>query len=187
MKLCIGVTNITGRLSSLTRLILELERQAVGKDVLILWVGDNRKISLGQKRKNIYLMAKQAGCEYLSMIDDDDNIAPDYVDTLLTAIQYEPELINFKMMYKNGRVQKEVNFSSKYENQNLDFVYLRKSHALMCWRVDMLSESMYPDVTFSEDSIFADAACKNVENEIIIDKVLYFYEYNRETSTQPIC
>jgi hypothetical protein len=44
MKLTVGVCTINGREDLCTRIVTKLYEQARGKDVQILWVGDNRKM-----------------------------------------------------------------------------------------------------------------------------------------------
>jgi hypothetical protein len=63
--------------------IYELTKQAEGKPVQLITLYDNRVWTVGQKRNRLLWMAEG---EYLTFVDDDDEVAGDYVDTLLGAI-----------------------------------------------------------------------------------------------------
>ncbi|KKM04465.1 hypothetical protein LCGC14_1763950 [marine sediment metagenome] len=62
-----------------------LETQSVARrpDVELLYFLDNRRRTVGAKRNDLLQMAKG---EYLSFIDDDDEVATDYVDRVLGMI-----------------------------------------------------------------------------------------------------
>ena len=168
----------------LKKLVDKLTKQADGKDVRILWMGDNRSMSLGIKRLKMYYASIDT--EYITFIDDDDDVSNDYVDSLLYAIEQHPvDLINFKMLYTNGRQQYEVRFGSKLENKNYKNYFERTSHTLMCWRWAVIHPKAYSSETFGEDTHYAVEMSPRVQSEFNIDKILYFYNYNRDTSTQP--
>ena len=185
MKLTVCICTISGREDSLKRLVNKLTLQAEGKDVQVLWLGDNRKWTLGKKRMMMYFIANDS--EYISFVDDDDDVSEDYVDTLLEAIEQNNgvDLINFKMQYEDRATIMPVYFSSRYENQNFVGHYERQSHTLMCWRWAALHGKCYPDVTLFEDAYFAAEAAKRVTSEVSINKTLYYYKFDRENSTQP--
>ena len=184
MKLTVGVCTINGREDLCTRIVTKLYEQAMGKDVQILWVGDNRKWSLSLKRRKVYQMSE--GSEYLVMVDDDDDIADNYIDKLLEAIDLNigVDLINFTMIYENGEERKPVFFSSKFENLNFETHFERRSHTLMCWRMAVLSDDLYEDTLYNEDSKFAEKAYSRVKSEVCLREILYFYKYNELISTQ---
>ena len=184
MKLTVGVCTINGREDLCTRIVTKLYKQAMGKDVQILWVGDNRKWSLSLKRRKVYQMSE--GSEYLVMVDDDDDIADNYIDKLLEAIDLNigVDLINFTMIYENGEERKPVFFSSKFDNLNFETHFERRSHTLMCWRRAVLSDDLYEDTLYSEDSKFAEKAYSRVKSEVCLREILYFYKYNELISTQ---
>src|SRR3990167_4215726 len=62
-----------------------LETQAVGRmpDVELVYLLDNKRRNVGAKRNA--LMSIATG-EYVSFIDDDDQVAPDYVRRIYSAI-----------------------------------------------------------------------------------------------------
>jgi len=62
-----------------------LEQQSVARmqDVELLYLMDNRRRSVGAKRNNLLAMARG---DYLSFVDDDDQIAADYVQKIYRQI-----------------------------------------------------------------------------------------------------
>ena len=48
----------------------------------------------------------------------------------------------------------------------------------------MLSDDLYEDTLYSEDSKFAEKAYSRVKSEVCLREILYFYKYNELISTQ---
>jgi glycosyltransferase involved in cell wall biosynthesis len=180
--LSILVLSLPGRLEKATKLIKELSRQAVKGSVQIVYLGDNKSLSVGEKR-NLALTVSSG--TYVAFIDDDDWVTPDYIESLLEAIKTAPEVITFRVMkYRNGVEDKEQRF---YLNVGVPYLSPDKSHYKMCpnhlcaWRRDLIKER-YPDKNLAEDLNWSEAQRRHYKTIYEIDKVLYFYYYDTELS-----
>lgn len=180
-KLTIGIPTLPERIDKLKRLLDQLSPQIEGYNVQIIYYGDNRKVGLGQKRRDIYFSAHASNCDYLVFIDDDDEIAPDYVSELFKAIERQPDLINFKMEVRLPEGNKITEFSKDFDNEDLPNGYKRKSHTLMCWKFSVIHPKHYApsEMQFGEDTYYAYGMDGKAQTEINIDKVLYYYNFEK--------
>jgi hypothetical protein len=181
-KLSILILSLPNRLGKIELLLNELNKQVSGKSVQILYLGDNKSMSVGVKRN--LLIGISAG-RYITFIDDDDMISPTYIDDILTEVEKSPEVISFGVQkYKNGILEKEQRFSPKYPIPYLD---PSKKHYNMCpnhlsvWKRDVLEED-FPDKSLGEDHIWAQSMIPHYNHWVNIDKLLYHYYYSSSES-----
>src|SRR5665213_3420706 len=96
MKLSILICSLQKRLNQLALLAEHLQKQAEGKPVEILWLGDNKTMSVGEKRNKLLAMAKG---DYVCFVDDDDWVADDYIESILKGAEQKPDCICFDAVY----------------------------------------------------------------------------------------
>src|SRR5210317_1001189 len=87
IKLSILIPTLYSRLRSISNLLEELNYQIQSAPVQVLWIGDNKSISIGEKRNQLLDNAKG---EWVCFVDDDDMVSNNYVSTLLEAIDLNP-------------------------------------------------------------------------------------------------
>ena len=94
MKLSILICSVNNRISNfLPKVLNKLTHQAnLFDDVEVLTLMDNKKIMLGEKRN---ILIKIAAGNYITFVDDDDNVSDDYVETLLEGIKTNCDVITF--------------------------------------------------------------------------------------------
>lgn len=181
--LTVGVCSLTERIDLFSHIWTKLASQSEGKPVQLVAIIDNRSMTLGSKRNKIL---GEAMGRYISFVDDDDDITPDYIDTILETIQEFPDvdLITFRSLYvPDGVPDRETIYSSEFtENRNFDDHFERFPNALMVWKRSISEQVLFPDLTFNEDSIFGMNAREYVEHEVRIDRVLYFHRYSSQGS-----
>lgn len=112
---------------------------------------------------------KQAKGKYIAFCDGDDQITMDYLDTLLKAIEtYDTDVINF-------------NWYDMTEHREY-----RKPHNPAPWKQIYKRETMptfREDMEYgSEDVIFQSEIDSGKYTITYLDKLLYFYNSNREGS-----
>jgi len=176
MKLSILICSVDNRLNELNLLMPTLCRE----DVEVLWLGDNRKMTIGEKRNWLLSMAKG---EYVVFVDDDDRLEPDYVDELLLGCIHDSDVICFNVMYSpiNGEPM-PVYYSSRYVDENKDGFFLRAPNHLMCFKRELALRIMFIETNFGEDNDFAARIKPLIKSEWQINKVLYHYLYSFENS-----
>ena len=181
MKLTIGICGLVERLPCL---IIDKVKSQLTDEVELILCFDNRHLSLGAKRN---LVLGRAKGEFITFIDDDDDISDDYVSTLLNEIKTRKgnfDVLTFRTAhYKDGMFNKFVKYSTTIGNRERDDYYVRWANAICCWRLETARSIGYSDITFGEDSDFGHRANKKRVKEVSINNVLYHHLWSSEHST----
>lgn len=183
MKLSILICTLPSRLPRLATLLDNLTKQTKGrKDVEILYLGDNKSITVGQKRNTLLAMAKG---RYVAFIDDDDRVHPQYVALILQAMDKLPDVINFKVeITTNGINPKPVTYSAAFE-ADADYPdrYERLPNHLMAVRKELAVKcGGFPAINCGEDADYAIRLKPMIKTQANIPHVLYYYDFNTRTT-----
>lgn len=205
------VAGIPERFHSVQPLLYSLlETQAIGRmpDVELLYLLDNRRRPVGSKR-NALLDAARG--DYVVFIDDDDDVAPDYVRRIYSAIAAErkakapADVICFdqRATLMPHNVIHECSYSlDHYRNRKPELRRMLQpaydaagaliANALlwtgppahtMAWRRELIGSTRFQEVTFGEDTAWVDNLCERAESEIQLSgEPLYFYKFDAERS-----
>jgi hypothetical protein len=158
------------------------------KDVQLLWLGDNYTMTVGEKRNTLLKMARG---RFLTMIDDDDSTSHDYVKSVLDCIAANPntDVIVYDCITTVDGKRKTLSKYSKNFTKYIDKMGgdgIRQWRGLvahtMVWRSTIAKTHMFPDKNYEEDINWVKRANGDIVNEARIDKVLYFYRFNRKTT-----
>jgi len=149
-------------------------------EVEVLSLKDNKEITIGEKRENLYKLANGL---YSWQIDDDDLIAPNAIELILNAIKNNPEVpcITFREKCMMNGVYKSSNHSIRYsqwmDNQD-GFDYVRSPFYKDVIRTDIARSVPFPHIRYNEDEQWSKALYPLLTDEIHIDEELYHYIYN---------
>jgi glycosyltransferase involved in cell wall biosynthesis len=165
------------------RIIQELERQAVGKSVEILGFYDNCKRSVGEKRNALLQWAQGT---FIAFVDDDDRIAPDYLNVVLGAVRdhLDADVICFKSECRiDDGPPKLCKYSLSYKSySDTPTLWTGPPAHTMVWKAKVAKQSVFPEKNFSEDSDWVRGAVQVAKKEHQIDRVLYFYDFRSGTT-----
>lgn len=187
-----------------------LERQGVARaaDVELHYLMDNKRRPVGAKRNALLAMAQG---EYVSFIDDDDDVAPDYVDRVHKAIvagrradppvdvicfhqraTLHPHNIVHECTYslshwKNRPPEQRRQLAPAFDGNGQPIanalLWTGPPAHTMVWRREVVKDIAFPDQTFGEDVSWVDRACERAVSEFCLDGgPLYFYRFD-ETRT----
>ncbi len=153
------------------------QRQQV--EVIILT--DNKQMMLGHKRN---VMVDIAQGKYVAFVDDDDRIADDYIATLLKATATNADAIVFTAEVSlNGESPKPCYYSKEHKRDyNKHTAYYRIPNHICCVKRSVSLKSSFPNVLYGEDAGYGKVLLPHIKTEHIIDKVLYYYDYNADTT-----
>ena len=188
MKLSILVPSVNSRRCTyLTKCLDSLYGQLeslpdyISDRVEILFLVDNKSRTLGEKRNNLIDIAKG---EYVCFVDDDDRVSEDYIKTLFEATFCGYDVISFNSSVSlDGGVSKICDFSIKHkEDSNTQNKYLRIPNHLCCIKKDIVSKIKFSDISLGEDADFAKRVFHLLQSEKKLEKVLYYYDYNSNTT-----
>lgn len=149
--------------------------------VEIIVLTDNKQMMLGHKRNTMIDIAQG---NYIVFVDDDDRIAPDYITELLKGTESGADAIVFTAMVSlNGEPAKPCYYSKEYQvDYNKSNAYYRIPNHICCVKRSVSLKSSFPNVLYGEDAGYGKLLLKHLKTEHVIDKVLYYYDYNADTT-----
>ena len=181
MRLSILVCSVAERAGN-TPVIDQLYAQANGLPVEVLVLTDNRVMSIGTKRNHLVHMATG---EYVAFVDDDDTVADDYVQQLLTAAETGADVLTFTMEYRhNGSPGWMVEQSLAYPlhgKRTPGLVRITPHHTSAVRRA-IAAQLPFADTSYGEDRDWARRLQAAAETEHVIDATLYIYNDTPATS-----
>lgn len=192
VKLTIAIPSLPERMrNNLQPLYAKILSQVNGrKDVEVLCIMDNRTMSIGKKRTKLFQIASG---KYTCIIDDDDDIVPDFVSTLLAVIdtpEFDVDVISYNQRASiNGKIW-EVKCSLNHNKEHpFDQLAVDASgNSVPCcrppwhwcaWKTDFAKTVPFGDSNCHEDAIFVAQACKLAKTEYRLDKVMCIYNESR--------
>lgn len=136
---------------------------------------------LGRKR-NILVDIAQG--RFVTFVDDDDRIAPDYMRTLLDATDHDADVITFLASVSlNGEPPKICKFSKDFDcDRNTPDGYERWPNHLCCVKRELAASVDFPNIPYGEDAGYAKLLHPLLRTEYAIDRVLYHYDYDIRTT-----
>jgi|LakMenEpi03Aug12_release.lakeMendotaPanAssembly.Ray.scaffolds.fasta_scaffold24843_5 GT2 family glycosyltransferase len=180
MKLSILIPTVVGREHLLERLRSVLNPQLT-EDVEVIEQKDNKEISIGRKRQT--LLEKAAG-EYVVFIDDDDMISEDYVESILKALESNPDSVGFEIECHGttGKTASASNKWSTWKDNHGGFDYVRTPYHKTPIKRNIAVIIGYRDMRYGEDYDYSKRLKEAgfIKTEVYINKVLYYYMYVKE-------
>lgn len=149
--------------------------------VEILMLTDTKAFSLGDKRNEMVGLAKG---EYVVFVDDDDRLEPDYLSSLLTATDSGADVLTFHVQVRvDGGAPKVCRYSIKFaKDENTVNGYHRLPNHICAVKRRIALRTPYPSVFVGEDSAYAQDLRPLLKTEHAIDRVLYHYDYDHQTT-----
>lgn len=158
----------------------QLEKSVYKDEVEVLYLIDNRCMTVGDKRNRLKSIAKG---EYVVFVDDDDRIADSYIDELVKATWFNKDVIVFDSIYTENNISKLMSYSIEYENDfNTEDIYYRIPDCRMCIKRNVVDQVIFRDISYGEDYYFAIDVKELLKTEYKINKTLYYYDFNSQTS-----
>lgn len=182
-KLSILICTVPSRSTVLQAILNDLEQQISLLPVEIIYLGDNFAMTVGEKRNRLLEMAKGS---YVSFVDDDDVISPEYVKKILEGAQSNPSVILFKgKEYFNGQHTFDFDFSKNnpvnWKERDKKLHHLQPNH-LCAWKRELALREKFLSQNLREDHEWASRMVKHIQSEYFIDEYLYFYYYSKANS-----
>lgn len=184
IKLSILIPSIPSRFDRVKKLVGYLEGQ-IGErdDVEIVVFMDNKKRTIGAKRNAIMQLATG---KYFSMIDDDDGVSVDYVETLCDTIEKTNcDVITFdsvahieqQMGIVNMSIHNEVN-----EQWSPNKITKRQPFHMCAWKTKLFKNTQFDDTMYGEDAKFSKDATELADDETHINKILHHYFWDKDVT-----
>jgi GT2 family glycosyltransferase len=182
MILSILICSLHKRSGMMRGLVDELYRQINGnKNVEILTFIDGGEISTGNKRNALVNMAQGL---YVVHVDDDDEVASDYVSSILEAAKQDKDAIVFNGIIttdggnaKKWYISKDLPYKS--EIRQWREVFLRYPNHIVPVKRSIAIQVPFENCYRGEDYAYATQLHKRglIKTETLIDKELYIYKF----------
>jgi glycosyltransferase involved in cell wall biosynthesis len=182
-KLSILICTVPARGSSFAAIVSDLEQQIGLLPVQLVYVGDNFSMKVGEKRNRLMELAKG---DYISFVDDDDVISPEYVKKIMEGIQSNPSVVVFKgKEYYNGQNTFDFVFSKNnpknWKDREKKIHHMVPNH-LCAWKRELALRERFLDMNLREDHEWGERMLKHIESEYHVQDFLYFYYYDKANS-----
>lgn len=145
---------------------------------------DNCQRSIGAKRQALVDIARG---QYIAFVDDDDDVSPDYVESLLRAAETGADVITFLQRAIYNGMESEVHFG--VNNQDWQFnpggITLRAPWHVCAWRRERVEGCLFGESNYGEDLVWCQQARKRIRTAHHIDKVLHTYRHDAATTAAP--
>lgn len=168
------------------------------KDVEIVSILDNKSMTIGKKRHMLHRLAQG---KYCAIIDDDDDVTPNYVDEVTKAIQandgvdvihYDQEAIidgtSFLISTDvRARMSPFDQLPRTPKDANGNYIpCVRPPWHWCAWRTEFAKKFPFGDSFSGEDTLFVEKAIPDVKSSHKIDKILHIYKWSSSTTAAPL-
>jgi len=161
-----------------------LEQAKDHPEVEILCLVDNKSMTIGEKRQSMVDIARG---RWIGFLDDDDDVADDYIESLVEAMTEKPaDVITFDQYCVVNGDEFTVNF--KMGNKHEQYIptstkYLNRPPYHMCfWHRKIAKNVKFQPISYGEDISWCSAMYPYIHSETHIDKMLHHYRYSDKTS-----
>lgn len=180
--LSILIPTVVGREDEFNSLYIKLMCYYQGENVEIGYIKDNKEITIGEKREQLYRMANGL---FSIQVDDDDELAPNAIELILEAIKINPEVdvITFEEYVNIDGKEYKSNHSNEYADWKGDgsklledgFHFHRTAFFKSVVRTELAKSIPVPKLRWAEDHQWAQALKPHLKTEIHINQQLYKY------------
>lgn len=187
------IPSIPSRKDKLTGLLIELRKQiayvraihpALGVAKII--VDDSKSfldggLSIGKKRESL---VRQTQGKYLCFLDDDESIAPNYVETILRLCLEDKDVCTFRSISKLDNYWTVIDMSLKNENEQASDqdIIKRKPWHICPVRSDYAREILFPDINYGEDWVWFEKVLEKCRNEAKTNAIIHQYNHSIKKS-----
>ena len=141
-------------------------------------------LSVGAKRDA--LKCRATG-DYLVFVDDDDIVAPNYLESVLRLSESNADIITFRSLYKSstywGIVDMNLNHSEN-EQMNDNTIVKRQPFHVCPIRTSIAQQHSFPDINNAEDWGWMVKVLSDCKTQAHSDQILH--QYNDFSSTSAV-
>lgn len=180
MTLSILICSLHKRRGLLQSLLKSLQPHLTD-EVEILTEIDSGEITTGKKRNNLLQKAKG---KYIVFVDDDDELSPEYIPSILQAAKQDKDCIVFSgWMTTDGQDRRNFHLSIHYPyeavTRNGKIEYLRYPNHITPIKREIALQVAFENRTIGEDYKWATELHTKglIKSEVKIHKFLYHYRF----------
>lgn len=195
--LSILVCTIPQRNDMFRNLILKLEKQAeyckkthptLGKIQIL--VNNGKKfteggLSIGEKRQSLLDLAIG---KYVNYLDDDEDISPDYLETLLRLCYEDQDVCTFRSLSKlsNNWALVDMRLDNPMEQINPNTITLRPPWHVCPVKREYAQLYKFTDSNYGEDWEWFKNVLTHCHSDAHTDKILHAYQHGQHSEADKI-
>lgn len=160
MKLSILVATVEPRESLLSRLLWTLEQQLTDEVEVIVcggWIGFGNKVNR---------MRQIAKGDFTVVVDDDDNVTPDYIEKVLPLLTDDIDYLDYGVLHTSNGAFGDVHFSEP------PFIVHHK-----CPVRNAIAKNIPMGDGYHDDRVWSATAGVSVGEKGILNRYMYLHEY----------
>jgi glycosyltransferase involved in cell wall biosynthesis len=196
-KLSILIPTLYSRMQKFTvlaeKIMYQIKENNLTQNIELIAHYDNKSIGLSKKRTD---MLKNAQGDFITFLDDDDNIAPNYIESIYYTILKHPQtdVITFNQHCNvDGEkfvVKSDIKYDLTLQRTQKYNIFIRFPWIWCIWRRDLIVNIPFIDPdsnkkNYGEDLFWLSKVKNKIHTETKIDKILHFYRFDpNETETQ---
>lgn len=192
IQLSILIPTISERAEMFTRLYNKLHRQleymstfhhSLG-DIEIVVNSDKRYLdggpSIGKKREEL---VKRAQGKYLCFLDDDEDIAPDYLETLVRLCIQDRDICVFRNISKFENYWMVVDMSLTYKNEDARPGCILRQPWHICPVISVFAKLYsFDDSNYGEDWSWMEKVLSHCQTEAVSPNIIHQYNHSSKHS-----
>jgi len=139
-------------------------------------------LSIGKKRESL---VNRAGGKYLCFLDDDELIAPNYVETLVRLCQYDRDVCTFKNITKLDNFWCLVDMSLYYPGNDPaspSYIVRRRPWHICPVKSEHAKRHHFEDSNYSEDFTWMERVLNHCTSEAKSEAVIHQYNHSKLVS-----
>jgi hypothetical protein len=141
----------------------------------------NGGLSIGKKRESL---VQRATGKFICFLDEDEDIAPNYVETLVRLCQSDADVITFRSFAKTDFYWSVIEMRLGNPNEEATPDRIVKRNAWHICPVKSEYAKLYPfeDTNYSEDWNWMEKVLTHCKTEAHTDQILHCYQHSSKTS-----
>lgn len=187
MKLSILILTLPSRRKTFLSNLLDILEPQVAQynNVELLVLYDNKKRSVGEKRDSIISIANG---EYIVFVDDDDIVTEDYVSSIMTCLNENPNtdcVVFDSICTIDDGIPIHCKYGIEYNynhNATGNGFWTGKPAHTMVYSKKLVTSASFGRMNVGEDFHWVNQVHTKIKNQSRIDKVLYYYKMNNATT-----
>ena len=194
IKLTIAIPSLPNRMKMFLAPLYAKLMSQIGdqKDIEVLSIMDNKTMSVGKKRTRLFGIANG---RYTCIIDDDDDVTDDFVETMREKITNDlnVDVICYNQEANmNGttwivKTSLDHDKTHPYDQMKVDqngvpVPCLRPPWHWCAWKTDFAKKIPFGDSNTQEDTVFVIQAIQQAKTQLVIDKTLCKYRWSPSIS-----
>lgn len=133
-------------------------------------------LSIGKKRE---ILLKKATAKYICFLDDDDDIAPNYVETLLFLCKENKDVCTFKSLFKCDAYWTTIDMSlfNNNEEATSDNEVKRNVWHICPIKREIALKHSFDDINYGEDWLWISKMLQELKTEAKSNSIIHNYNH----------